>query len=286
MSTKGEPDHTDRSVADTIRANAERFSGFADLYDTARPTPPALVADLLLTYLEGDPNSRPAGPVVVDVGCGTGLSTLIWHDRAALVTGVDPSADMLALAAEKAQKLGTDRVRFVPGHSTHLPFSKASVDIVTCSQSFHWMEPQASLAEFHRVLVSGGVFAALDCDWPPSIGREVEQLYKSLLVTAENIASEMTSESRKWPKEEHLANIRASGLFRFSKEILFHSIEQCDAERFIAIAVSQGQVQSMLRAGSTEDELALPAFRDGVRSGLGTTSRPLYVSYRMQLAVK
>ncbi len=288
MSTTNESDHGYQPSADTVRANAERFSGFADLYDMARPTPPRLVADLLLSYLEVDPTSRPAGPVVVDVGCGTGLSTLIWHDRAALATGVDPSADMLALAAEKARKLGTDRVRFVSGDSTHLPFDNVSTDIITCSQSFHWMEPRASLSEFHRVLVPGGVFAALDCDWPPSIGREAEQLYESLLAAAERIALERPwlSASRKWPKEKHLRNMRASGLFRFSKEVVFHNIEQCDAGRFIAIAVSQGQVQSLLKVGVTENELALSAFREGIRGCLGATVRTLYVSYRMQLAVK
>jgi ubiquinone/menaquinone biosynthesis C-methylase UbiE len=195
---------------------------------------------------------------------------------------------MIALGAEKAQKLGTDQVRFILGDSTHLAFGNASVDIITCSQSFHWMEPQASLTEFHRVLASGGVFAALDCDWPPSIGREAEQLYESMLANVEKIAFEKVSQSRsrKWPKEKHLANIRASGLFRFSKEIVFHNTEQCDAERFIAIAISQGQVQSLLKVGVTEAELGLHAFREGVRRSLGQKLHPLYVSYRMQLAVK
>lgn len=42
-----------------------------------------------------------------------------------------------------------------------------SVDIITCSQSFHWMEPQSTLREFARVPRPGGIFVAYDCDWPP-----------------------------------------------------------------------------------------------------------------------
>ena len=49
------------------------------------------------------------------------------------------------------------------GASTH---AHASADIVTCSQSFHWMEPEPTLAEIARILRPGGVFAAYDYDWP------------------------------------------------------------------------------------------------------------------------
>ena len=67
---------------------------------------------------------------------------------------------------------------------------------------------------------------------------------------------------------------------------VFHNVEECAAERFVAIAVSQGQIQSLIKTGVTEAELALRAFREEVRRCLGDTPRPPYVSYRMQLAVK
>lgn len=60
----------------TINSNVERFSGFADIYDKYRPEPPSTVIEILLNYL----NKYPA--TVVDLGCGTGLSTFIWGDYA------------------------------------------------------------------------------------------------------------------------------------------------------------------------------------------------------------
>ncbi len=113
-------------------------------------------------------------------------------------------------------------------------------------------------------------------------------LYRLFLERAEKIASEraIQSESRKWHREKHLDDIRASGLFQFSKEIVFHSVEQCDAEHFIAIALSQSQLQELLKAGVNETELDLHSFRAGVHRALGESPRPMYLSYRMQIAVK
>ena len=34
----------------SLDANARRFSGFADLYDAVRPTPPRLLADVIIRY--------------------------------------------------------------------------------------------------------------------------------------------------------------------------------------------------------------------------------------------
>ena len=52
-----------------LAQNAERFSGFADLYDRVRPTPPTLLADIVCTY------AGTRRPDVVDLGSGSGLST-------------------------------------------------------------------------------------------------------------------------------------------------------------------------------------------------------------------
>ena len=72
--------------------NLTRFSGFADLYDANRPSAPARLGPLLARYAGVD------RPVVVDLGCGTGLSSRWaagWADR---VIGIEPNDDMRAVA--------------------------------------------------------------------------------------------------------------------------------------------------------------------------------------------
>ena len=146
----------------SLDANANRFAGFADLYDSVRPTPPTALSDVLTRYAGG----RPA--LVVDLGCGTGLSTRWAAGWAARVIGVEPSADMRARAAAVTDD---PNVRYVDGWSsdTHLP--AGSADVVLAVQALHWMEPNGTFAEVARLLRPGGVFAALDCDWPPSKTR-------------------------------------------------------------------------------------------------------------------
>jgi len=53
-------------------------------------------------------------------------------------------------------------------HCTGLPAGGAQ--IVTCMQSLHWMEPRGTFEEARRLLCPGGVFAAVDYDWPPVTG--------------------------------------------------------------------------------------------------------------------
>ncbi|HEY6480727.1 MAG TPA: hypothetical protein VIZ00_11900, partial [Streptosporangiaceae bacterium] len=69
-----------------------RFADLAPRYDAARPQAPAELADVLMQW------SGRSEPDVVDVGAGTGLSTVIWVGRARSVTAVEPGDRMRAVA--------------------------------------------------------------------------------------------------------------------------------------------------------------------------------------------
>src|SRR5829696_9079999 len=120
-------------------SNIERFTGFAKLYDSYRPLPPPVLLDLL-TQLANVPTPY----LVVDLGCGTGLSARFWSSRAQRVIGIEPSEDM---RHEAAIQNVSQNVSFEKGlsHQTGLPNNCA--DIVTCSQSLHWMDPLPTFKE-------------------------------------------------------------------------------------------------------------------------------------------
>lgn len=277
------------STENIRQSNVDRFLGFQELYDQHRPEAPGKVTELLPLYLGKAPS------LVVDVGCGTGLSTYIWRDKAQQVIGVEPNPDMRSKAKAKLNAADS-HISFVQGYSNKLELEDGAADIITCSQSFHWMEPVSTLREFARVLSKGGVFAAYDCDWPPCISWEAEEAYHRLIDKSEQLLEQLVPSEEaalKHNKEEHLAQISGSGLFRFSREIVFHNEELFSAQRIIGLALSQGGVQAVFKLGAGEAlQQELELFRSRVEehfsSGSVNSSGSLKVllSYRLRLGVK
>ena len=267
-----------------VSANVERFMGFADVYDAYRPRPPLAVLDIL-TQLAQVP--QPA--LVVDLGSGTGLSTTIWAGRAAAVVGVEPSADMRRQAEARTAALpDAAHVRYQEGYANATGLPDACADIVTCSQSLHWMEPDTTFAEIARILRPGGVFAAYDCDWPPTVGWAIEQAHQTFV--AQLRAAEQTHafsrDVRSWNKQQHLERLRASGQFRLTKEIVLHHVEQGGAERLVGLELSQGGVATLVKNGVSEAEIGITALREAAYAALGDAIVPWYFSYRVRLGVK
>ena len=149
---------------------------------------------------------RPRGAprLVVDLGCGTGLSAAVWAARAERVVGVEPAPGMLAVARRRLAAPNLE-VRQGPGHATGLPAGGA--DVVTAVQAFHYMDPEATLAEVARVLRPGGVFAAADYYGPVTSDWELEAADEHLYRTAPRLRQELGlpyPRPRRWPKEGHL----------------------------------------------------------------------------------
>lgn len=263
--------------------NVERFDGFAALYDQHRPEAPKAILEILGSYL-----GRKA-QLVMDIGCGTGLSTMIWDGHAERVIGVEPNDGMRAQAEAKLGSSSTDCITFVKGFSNQLDAVEKSVDVITCSQSFHWMEPISTLQEAGRVLKPGGIFAAYDCDWPPVIGWQLEQEYMRLIAAGDELLEQLEapdSGAVKRNKEQHLATLRESGVFRYTREIVFHHQEDCTSERFIGLALSQGGLQSVLKLHPEAIVPAIEAFRASVEKDFGGVHRTMSFGYRMRIGIK
>lgn len=259
--------------------NADRFIGFADIYENSRPTVPVHAIEIITGYLGRTPD------IVVDMGCGTGLSTRAWENRCGRVIGIEPSGDMLDIA--KAKSGGS--ASFVKTYSDNTGLPDGSADVVFCSPSFHWMNPHNTLREVDRILKKDGIFAAVDCDWPPVCSVNAEIAYMNLFNKVRIIEEEnkdIRETFHRWDKNGHLKNMIESGIFKYCREIVFDNSEDCDTERFLALAQSQGGLQAILKRAPELIENDYLNFRQAVYKCSDAGINKVSFCYRMRIGVK
>jgi glycosyltransferase involved in cell wall biosynthesis/2-polyprenyl-3-methyl-5-hydroxy-6-metoxy-1,4-benzoquinol methylase len=99
-----------------------------------------------------------AGRRLLDLGCGLGTLMTQAARRGAIVHGIEPDPNSLILCRHRLQagKNGSAHLAAAVGES--LPFSDASLDMVTCCSVLeHVQAPAAVLAEITRTLKPGGI---------------------------------------------------------------------------------------------------------------------------------
>jgi SAM-dependent methyltransferase len=139
------------------------FDRVADAYDAGRPGYP----DELYRALSEVSGVEFDGATAVDVGAGTGIMTRALRARGSQVIAVDPAAEMLARLRSRAAGHPPDGaagnaaggVAAVLADGDALPLAGGIADLVTYAQSWHWLDPGASIAEARRVLRPGGAIA-------------------------------------------------------------------------------------------------------------------------------
>lgn len=140
--------------------STERFSGLADIYAASRPSYPTEAIDFIVETCGLNQDS-----IMVDIGCGTGISTRLFAERGIKILGIEPNEDML-IAAQQASVPNQDSVKgdtivgATPQYNqgtaedTGLPAELA--DAVLSAQAFHWFDPEKALIEFRRILKTDG----------------------------------------------------------------------------------------------------------------------------------
>ena len=105
---------------------------------------------------------------ILDVACGTGDVSLALREKApaARIVGLDFSQAMLDLARVKIDKVKAD-IELVAASAEELPFPAADFDLVTIAFGIrNVVDKKRALAEFNRVLKTGGRLAVLEFSQP------------------------------------------------------------------------------------------------------------------------
>ncbi|MEX0649832.1 MAG: class I SAM-dependent methyltransferase [Candidatus Andersenbacteria bacterium] len=118
------------------------------------PEIPAL-ADLLL--------ERIAEPVLLDIGCGNGWTSIYFAKRGIAVKGIDSSPTAIVAAQEKAKRARLEQViHFEVGDGLALPYVSSTFDAVFDRGFFHHVPIQQYeqyIFEVSRVLTSKGLLS-------------------------------------------------------------------------------------------------------------------------------
>ena len=106
---------------------------------------------------------------VLDVACGTGDMMVELMRHGCIVTGVDLSEEMLAIAKQKiaSADFQFSTVDFQLGNAEALPFADGAFDAVTCAFGVrNFVHLEQGMSEMLRVLRPGGCMVILELATP------------------------------------------------------------------------------------------------------------------------
>lgn len=128
-------------------SSQNNFGTMSIEYDKARRGYPSEVFEYLKSFVKENNIS------VLDLGCGTGISTRQLKDNDFEVIGVDKDSKMIEVAIQKSPK-----ITYITAPADKLPFQDNHFDIITAFTAFHWFNDERSLIEIKRVLKNNGIF--------------------------------------------------------------------------------------------------------------------------------
>lgn len=184
----------------------------------------------------------------LDVGSGAGHAACALAPRAATVTGIDLTPEMVAVATGLARERRLTNVTFRLGDVAALPFGDASFDLVTSRLSaHHYANPADALREVARVLRPGGRFLLIDCIAPEDAALDTFFNCFELLRDPSHV--------RDWRASEWLRMLTAAG---FNAEMRDRFAIPLDGDAWVQRMKTPSQKVAMLRTLFSE---ATPAQR-------------------------
>jgi ubiquinone/menaquinone biosynthesis C-methylase UbiE len=260
--------------------------GYAARYDATRPHLPAMGIEMLrrIAHIR-----RPR--LVADMGAGTGLSTRPWAAYADWVIGLEPNPDMRQLAEEHPGTPANVSYRDAFSHNTGL--DDGSVDVVSCHQALHWMEPEPTFIEIRRILRPGGALAAFEHTvMPIALHWEVDQAMLKFDRKARAIrplpGADPVPEivKQRWTSEGHRQRMQESGQFRYVTELSFSHQTAGNVEDLLAYCRAIEGVSRLLSAGRPEIAALLESLCAEVERLVDRKPFPWLWPYRMWVGIR
>lgn len=128
------------------------FKNTGKLYESSRKNyPTILIKDIIkISKIKKD-------SLILDIGCGTGKSTMPFTKQGYKILGIDLSSDMIKQAKKLSSKYKNVNYKVCSFEKTS--FNKKSFDLILAGQSFHWLNPKIALNKIEKLLKPQGNIA-------------------------------------------------------------------------------------------------------------------------------
>ena len=93
---------------------------------------------------------------VLDIGCGSGLSTLPITKKGYSITGIDPSKELIKIARKNAIK---GRPEYILAAFEKYKFKENYFDLIISGQAFHWLDEKVAYKKCFNILKKNGYLA-------------------------------------------------------------------------------------------------------------------------------
>jgi SAM-dependent methyltransferase len=215
-----------------------RFTGLADLYARCRPDYPQAAIDRILQVC-----GLGQGAVLVDIGCGTGISSRLFAARGLTVIGIEPNADMRRRAEVEPASARSTAPTYRDGTAEATGLPDASAAAVLAAQAFHWFRTDPALREFHRLLQREG--------WAILMWNERDESDPFTAAAGAIIRSGRDGAQIEGSRARAGGVLLTSSLFRDAQSLRFPHEQQLDEEGLLGRAFSASYAPRELKAAES-----------------------------------
>lgn len=111
--------------------------------------------------------------LILDIGCGTGKSTLPFAKKGYKIIGIDISESMLKVAKRLSSKY--KNIKYKKASFENVLLAQKSFDLVLVGTAMHWLNPKVAYKKAHNVIKQNGYIAIF---WEPI--DDIVKITKSL----------------------------------------------------------------------------------------------------------
>jgi SAM-dependent methyltransferase len=207
------------------------FDEAASLYDEVRPGYPEDLFDDIVSL-----SGIPAGGRILEIGCGTGQTTVPLARRGYRIQCIELGENMAAVARRNLKRYPNAEVR--TGAFEESSLQQGAFDLAVSATAFHWLDPAVSYPKAARALRDGGSLALF---WNVHVHSDAsEGFFEAAQRIYEREAPEIWDHKYGGPPSsdevpDRTGEIESSGLFEAVTRRNYRWDEMYDAEGYLRV---------------------------------------------------